>query len=173
MTEDHIDESDSDQRESDPCERYNTLMEIREGSFQGKLIKIEDTSVKNTGTDERLSITEVHTKRTYPCDVSGTYFQGTQKKVYTNINIKEEDRSVDDDYGGEASFIRECSEESDSDLQNDGEHCSEELMPRLTSDNVVKVWIFYLQSLALISFSRNGECSIKSRSLFAFVFLER
>ena len=139
MTEDHIDESDSDRRESDPSERYNTLKELGEGSFQGKLMQIEDTSVNNTGT---VYTTEMHMRQTYPCDVSSTYFPEAQERVYATIKIKEEDGAVDDDYGGEPSFIGECSEDSNNDLQNDGEHCSVELMPKSTTDNIVKVWEF-------------------------------
>ena len=144
MTEDHIDESDPDQRKNNPSKRCSNFKEIGEGSFQGKLMEIEDTSGSNTGTDEKVSITEVHTRQTYPCDVSRTYFQEAQERVYTTIKIKEEDGAVDDDYGSEPSFIGECSEDSNNDLQNDGEHCSAELMPKSTTGNIVKVWEFYL-----------------------------
>eukprot|EP00112_Aurelia_sp_Birch-Aquarium-sp1_P015099 Seg3315.3 transcript_id=Seg3315.3/GoldUCD/mRNA.D3Y31 product="hypothetical protein" protein_id=Seg3315.3/GoldUCD/D3Y31 len=128
-TKDRIGESDSDQRVRDPSERCNTLKEIREGSFQGRPIKIEDPNVDNTELDERASNMDLHTRQTYPCDVAGTFFQGEQVGANAVMNIKQEEDSDLDDYDNEASFTREFLEDSCDDLHNEGVHHNQELMP--------------------------------------------
>ena len=142
VTENHIGESDSDQRVSDPSERCNTSNEFGEGRFQGRLTKIGDTNVDNTNLDERMSITELNTKQTYPCDISGTYFQGTQEGAYTATKIKQEEKDndvTDNDFDDLASLIGRFLEDSDDYSQIVGEHCNVELMSGYTKDNSSKV----------------------------------
>lgn len=145
VTEDNIGQADSDQRVSDPSERCNTLKEIGEGRFAGRPMEIEESSFNNTELVERASITELRTRQTYPCDVSGTHFQEAQKGTYTTIKIEQEgDDDVDDEYDKEASLTGEFLADCDVDLHNDGEHYNCELIPGYTIDNNPKVWKFYL-----------------------------
>ena len=142
VKENHIGESDSDQRMSDSSERCNTSNEIGEGGFQGRLTRTGDTNVGSVKLDERMSITELNTRQTYPCDILGTYFQGTQVGAYTATKIKqeEEDNDVNDnDFDDLASLIGRFLEDSDDYSQIDGGHCNVELMSGYTKDNTLMV----------------------------------
>ena len=145
MTKDHTGESDSDQRTSEPTERCHTLNEIGEGRFDRRPVKSEDTSVDNIELDERVPAIDFRTRQTYPCDVQGTSFQEAQEGAYTAIKIKQEENNVDD-YNDKAGIIGGFLEDSDEDLQIDGEHCDWESMPGCTTDNNAKVWEFCLSS---------------------------
>lgn len=143
VTEDYIVEFDSDQGVSDSSERCHALKEMGKRRFQGKLMQIKDTNVHNTEFDDRVSTTELHTRPTYPCYVSGTCFQRAQEGAYTAIKIKQEEDDSVDDYYNEASFVGEFLENSGDDLHTDCERYNEKLMAGYTIDNNLKVWEAY------------------------------
>ena len=150
MTKDHTGESDLDQRTSKPTETCQTLNEIGEGRFEGKPVKNEDTSVDNIESDDWVSAIDFRTRQSYPCDVGGTSFQEAQEGTYTAIKIKQEEESDVDDYDDKPGIIGGFLEDSDVDLQIDGEHYNWELVPGYMTDNNSKVWELCLSSLTLI-----------------------
>ena len=128
VTDDRIGESDSGNGMSDSSERLSNLIdEEREGTSEGRLVKIEIEESSEVGVNEEASATEEHARGSNRCSDIKTSVEGElQDQAYTNSEIKqEENNGCDNDY--DEGIIEEFSENHE-DLHNHGEPYSEETM---------------------------------------------
>ena len=128
VTEDRIVELDSGKGMNDSSEILSNLMdEEREGTTEGRLMKIEIEERSEVTVDSKACPTEEYARSNRCYDVKASVEGEQQDQAYTDSEIKqEENNGYDDDY--DVGIIEGFSEDREN-IHNHSELYSEESMP--------------------------------------------